>query len=127
MPQPEPQNPTAGAVMDQEHRIQMGLAQALVDSLEQGAGQAGEILDQLVNYSSAHFMSEELLMRLASYADYDDHVADHIRMMDELNGVLGLYQAGETAALADRIRAVQSFLAQHIETRDARFAGYGAA
>lgn len=124
MPQSAQQGQTPGAIMDQEHRVQTGLAQALVDALE-GSGnadQAGEILDQLVAYSSAHFMSEELLMRLASYDDYDDHVADHIRMMDELNGVLAGYRAGETAAAAAQVRALQAFLGQHIQTRDSRFA-----
>jgi hemerythrin len=44
---------------------------------EQDAAGVGEILDHLIAYSEAHFMSEELLMRLKSYDDYEDHVEDH--------------------------------------------------
>ncbi|TCJ18209.1 hypothetical protein EZJ19_02970 [Parasulfuritortus cantonensis] len=116
-----------GAVMEREHQIQIGLAQALVDHLEQGgdAKLAAEILDQLVAYSSAHFMSEELLMRLASYVDYDDHVADHMHMMDELDAILELHKAGQAALELAKVRAVQDFLLKHIQTRDARFAALG--
>lgn len=110
------------AAIDREHAIQTGLIDALCQAAEQGeTARAGEILAQLVAYSSAHFLSEELLMRLASYADYEDHVADHIRMMDELNGLLALRGPEASRDIPDKARAVREFLVRHIETRDARF------
>ncbi|MDD3529093.1 MAG: hemerythrin family protein [Gallionellaceae bacterium] len=129
MSHPEQQDQSAVAVMEREHQVQTGLIGALCAALEKGGdtGRADEILAQLVAYSSAHFMSEELLMRLAGYDGYDDHVADHIRMMDELNDVQALHEAGETRLELGKARAVQDFLLRHIETRDSRFASWQAA
>lgn len=111
-----------GAIMEREHQVQIGLVEALIGQLEGGGARADEILDQLIAYSSAHFMSEELLMRLASYPDYDDHVADHMHMMDELNAIRALHSAGQSVLEADKARAIQAFLVRHIQTRDSRFA-----
>lgn len=120
------QGQAASAVMEREHRIQTGLVEALCEAIERGdeAARVDEILDQLVAYSSAHFMSEELLMRLVSYDDYDDHVADHIHMMDELNAILAHHRAGQPALVLDKARAILAFIARHIETRDRRFADW---
>lgn len=115
---------TVTAVMDREHAVQTGLIEALCTAVEMGgeAARVDEILTQLVAYSSAHFMSEELLMRLASYDDYEDHVADHIHMMDELNQMQALHQAGQPVLVLDKARTALAFLARHIDSRDQRFA-----
>ena len=59
---------------DAEHHVQLSLAQTLCEAASTGvdAALAREILDQLVAYSDVHFLSEQLLMRLCSYPDYDD-------------------------------------------------------
>lgn len=125
MSQPAAQALTASATMDREHAIQTGLIEALRVAVAQGeTATADEILEQLVAYSSAHFMSEELLMRLVSYDDYDDHVSDHIRMMDELDQLLGHRRAGESDLVLDKALALEGFLLKHIDSRDARFAAW---
>lgn len=112
--------------MDREHQVQTGLLDALCSAVERGDDprKSREILDQLRAYSSAHFMSEELLMRLASYDDYEDHVADHIRMMDELDAILAHHEAAQPLLMLEKARAIDGFLRQHIATRDSRFAGW---
>ena len=47
-------------------------------------------------------MSEELLMRLKSYDDYEDHVEDHLQMLDTLRGIAASHAAGDTALVAGR-------------------------
>ena len=118
--------PAASEVMDREHQVQTGLVAALCGAVERGdeAAKVEEILDSLLAYSSAHFMSEELLMRLASYDDYEDHVADHIRAMDELDAVLAHHRTGQPMLMLEKARAIDGFLRQHIATRDARFAAW---
>jgi len=118
--------PAASEVMDREHQVQTGLVAALCSAVEGGedALKVQEILDQLLAYSAAHFMSEELLMRLASYDDYEDHVADHIRTMDELDAVLAHHRDGQPVLMLEKARAIDGFLRQHIATRDARFAAW---
>lgn len=115
---------TSRAGIDYEHQVQTSLVQTLCKAVEanQDASAIEEILVQLIRFSEAHFMSEELLMRLASYDDYDDHVADHIHMMDELSRIADEYRAGNTRGMLDKAQAALTFIEKHIDTRDRRFA-----
>lgn len=109
--------------IDAEHRIQIELVLALCTAVETGqpAESVEEILRQLVSFSESHFMSEELLMRLASYDDYDDHVADHDRMLDALQEIASRYRVGESGLVVGKATSALEFLLQHIHTRDQRF------
>ena len=88
------------------------------------AASVAEILDQLIAYSEAHFMSEELLMRLKSYDDYEDHVDDHIHMLDVLREIAVGHAAGNSVLVAGRAAEVLVFIGNHIDARDRRFADY---
>ncbi|MCX7168499.1 MAG: hypothetical protein NTV11_19820, partial [Rhodocyclales bacterium] len=72
----------------------------------------------------AHFMSEELLMRLKSYDDYEDHVDDHIHMLDVLREIATDHSGGNSALVSDKAAGVLKFITNHIDTRDRRFADY---
>jgi hemerythrin-like metal-binding protein len=109
--------------IDAEHLIQTGLVEALCSAVESGqpAEQIAAILHQLAVYSEAHFMSEEMLMRLASYDGYDEHIADHDRMLDALEDIEEHQQSGDSTLVAGQARAMLDFLLQHIHTRDQQF------
>ena len=106
--------------VDNEHRIQLGMLKALCDAVEAGepAEKVHEILSQLTAYSELHFMSEELLMRMYSYPDYDDHVLDHEAMTERLKQITQRYSEGkESMALQTAIEMLE-FLLGHINSRD---------
>lgn len=111
---------------DGEHQIQLEMLSALCRAVRANtpATEVGEILQQLVAYSEAHFMSEELLMRLNSYDDYEDHVSDHMRMMDELGEMASANASGDSACVADQADSALKFIGQHIATRDKRLADF---
>lgn len=117
-------NAAANAETDREHAVQLGLLQALCEAAKQqrDAASIAEILDQLIAYSEAHFVSEELLMRLKSYDDYEDHVDDHIHMMDTLRSIAAAHGAGHFARVAGKGEEALAFIRNHIDTRDRRFA-----
>jgi hemerythrin len=110
--------------MDGEHRVQIGLINAVCDAVESGtdAEQVGRILERLVDYSKAHFMSEELLMRLDSYEGFDEHVEDHGEMLAALAEMADNHQAGRNEMIPGQARTLLAFLVRHIETRDTRYA-----
>ena len=58
--------------MDLEHRLQMGLIHALEEALRAGQprDETTKILSQLYEYTNAHFLAENLLMRLYAYPEY---------------------------------------------------------
>lgn len=119
-------NAASNADTDREHEVQLGLLRALCAAAGENrdAAAIGEILDRLIVYSEAHFASEELLMRLKSYDDYEDHVEDHAQMMDTLRGIAASHAEGDPALIAGRATELLGFIGNHIATRDRRFADY---
>lgn len=119
-------NAASNADTDREHEVQLGLLRALCKAAgdNRDAAAIGEILDQLIAYSEAHFASEELLMRLKSYDDYEDHVEDHAQMMDTLRGIAASHAEGDPSLIAGRATELLDFIGNHIATRDRRFSAY---
>jgi hemerythrin len=106
--------------IDNEHRIQLGMLKALCNAVEEGepAAKIHEILNQLTAYSELHFMSEELLMRMYAYPDYDDHVLDHEAMTERLNQIMRRYAAGQDSIALQTANEMREFLLGHINSRD---------
>ena len=119
-------SPTLNPTLDGEHRVQAGLINALCDAVAAGksADEVGLILKQLVDYSEVHFVSEELLMRLDSYDEFQEHVEDHVRMMDALQEMMRSHALGRSDLLPQLARANLDFLLAHIDTRDRRYANW---
>ena len=94
--------------MEREHELQI----ALVDAFEKAAGlneriEAGKILEEMADLSEAHFLAEELVMRLHRYPAFEEHAAEHVRLVREMNELLRQNAAGTleiTLELADRLR-----------------------
>ena len=119
-------NIEANSATDREHQVQLGLLQALCSATldHRDAASVEEILEQLIAYSEAHFMSEELLMRLKSYDDYEDHVDEHIHMLEVLNQIASDHAAGNSSLVSGKAAEVLGFIGHHIATRDRRFADF---
>ena len=101
--------------IDREHQVQLRLIQSVEAGLAENLD-VSESIEALADYSRAHFLSEELLMRQYAYADYDDHILDHERMLDWLGEL-----AESKAELASRQHAVvelKALFLRHIAGRD---------
>ncbi len=112
--------------IDNEHRIQIGLLNALYDAVndKKPASEVNQILNQLTTYSELHFMSEELLMRMYAYPDYDDHVHDHEAMTEFLNDIMKTVTAGQDSLALKTASDMRQFLVSHISTRDEALSEY---
>ncbi len=117
------------ATMEAEHHVQFELIQALQDAVKhrrEGA-MVEAVLVRLIDYSEAHFLSEELLMRLASYDDYEAHAEQHRQLLESLRKAQEQFCATGQHALLDNIPAsTLDFMHRHIATNDARFADWHA-
>jgi hemerythrin len=119
-------NVHANDATDREHQVQLELLQKLCQAIDTGlnASTVNELLGELISYSEVHFMSEELLMRMKSYDDYEEHQEDHFRMLDALRDIAANNVAGRSALMAGKAHEVLGFINQHIATRDKRLADY---
>jgi hemerythrin len=94
--------------IEREHDLQI----ALVDAFERAAGsneriEAGKILEEMADLSETHFLAEELVMRLHQYPAFEEHAAEHVRLIREMNELLRQNAAGTleiTLELAERLR-----------------------
>mgnify|MGYP003422744486 FL=1 len=114
MEQPHP-SVSDSQTVDHEHQVQLHLMQALTAAIDQG-GDVEEMLAQLADYSRAHFLSEELLMRLYAYPEYDDHVLDHEKMTEWLDEIAA--NVGERAAMRHAAGELTAVFRRHIDSRD---------
>jgi len=105
--------------IEREHDLQI----ALVDAFEKAAGanervEAGRILVEMADLSEAHFLAEELVMRLHQYPAIEEHAAEHGKLIREMNDLVRQNAAGTleiTLELAERLRRT---LTNHLRGTD---------
>ena len=74
------------ASMDQEHAGQLSLLNDLKAAVRNGADDklVYALLDELVEHTNLHFLSEQLAMKLNAYQAYEAHFLEHERLMVEV-------------------------------------------
>jgi len=119
-------NAVSNAQTDHEHTVLLGLLQELCNPAPGNSDPAalGEILEGLIAYCEAHFTSEELLMRLKSYDEYEDHLDDHEHMLEVMQQIAADHAAGKSVLIPGKAQEILAFTRQHIDTRDKRLADY---
>ncbi len=114
---------TGVQTMDTEHRVQVSLINAfevLIRDKDKG-GFAEKTIAQLADFTSMHFLSEELLMRRRDYPQLEAHKAEHTRLLkriDELRKNLG---SGEGDAVLATVDELRRWLVEHIKSMDQAF------
>jgi hemerythrin-like metal-binding protein len=107
------------SAIDAEHRLQVSLVAALEDALKQGDGPlAGRILENMTDLAQAHFLSEELLMRLHQYGRFQEHVAEHAFLVEELRDLARRHGAGELGRGLEIAVRLRTSLVAHIQGPD---------
>ena len=110
-------------MIDAEHDLQM----QLLDSLSQAIQRGGElspmkyILEQFIEFSDMHFLSEQLVMRLHSYPGYEPHLEEHTRLMKKVREVRANLMKGENQPSLVLVRELKDWLITHIATEDVAF------
>lgn len=104
--------------VDAEHGIQLGLLEATQAAVAAHDPGATELMEQLYGYSQAHFMSEELLMRLAAKPNYQGHGEDHENLMQDLDSAQKWLAAGEMDKAAAQLQSHETRLLKHIRSWD---------
>ena len=84
--------------IDHEHRQIIDLINALYADLVQSHSEdrTRKFLGELYAKISGHFALEEKMMRDIHYDHYDEHKADHERLLDELRDIMDAVVEGET-------------------------------
>lgn len=111
--------------MDKEHAVEIQMVRALEAALEASNHESvGELFDQLQSFTAAHFMSEQLLMRLHAYPGYQAHQLEHDSLMDRLEDIRRGIEAGEYTDTSQAVGDLDEWLQTHIRTEDDALASY---
>jgi len=114
------------AGMDAEHSVELALMDALHDAVARdlGPNRVREILDQLLEHSNVHFMSEQLLMRLTAYPQYEAHALEHDELMARARALQNRVAGAGTATSLEAIVEMRRWLLEHMDHKDRALATY---
>lgn len=123
----EPKESTFGvATMEREHTGQLSLLNDLKAAIRNGAddGLVYALLNELVEHTNLHFLSEQLAMKLHAYEAYESHLLEHERLLREVENLKSGLATGTVTDKQSLIEALRGWLSIHIQTTDRALAEY---
>ena len=110
--------------IDQEHQELFVRANVLIKSAMEGDGnlkQSPVLLDELISSVARHFTNEEAILGRYHYADLEDHVLKHQRLVGRALELRSMAVAGELK-LGDLVTFIaQEVVAKHMLKEDTKF------
>lgn len=106
--------------LDSEHQMQMQLLEAFRRAVDAQLSRdvVDEILDRLVDYTNMHFSSEQLLMRLYQYPQFQEHQDTHDRTLEHLQDLRAAFLAGDRLLSLETADELAGQLRSHIHSAD---------
>ncbi len=114
------------ASMEREHAGQLNLLNDLKAAVRGGAPDTlvDTLLNELVEHTNLHFLSEQLAMKLHAYESYESHFLEHERLLVEVQNLKSSLATGTAMDKQGLIEALRSWLLVHIQTADKTLAEY---
>jgi hemerythrin len=114
------------ASMDREHSGQLILLNDLKTAVRSGADDSlvYALLNELIEHTNLHFLSEQLAMKLHAYEAYESHFLEHERLLSQVQNLKRDLVMGTPANKEGFIEALRSWLVIHIQTSDKTLAEY---
>ncbi len=126
MPEPHAWNEKldlAHEAMDHEHHVQIALVSAFIEAVEQRRPWlARRLAGQILQYTTVHFGSEELLMEASGFAEREAHTAEHAEFLVHIRQVETLLEGGDDPVALEAALDLRQSLAAHMNGADRRLA-----
>jgi len=109
--------------IDTEHDLQMQMLDSLSEALQKDGdfSPSRYILEQFIEFSDMHFLSEQLVMRLHSYPGYETHLEAHTRLMKKVRKIRESVFRGENAPSLELVEELRDWLLNHVASEDVAF------
>lgn len=74
-------------VIDEQHKQLFAISNDLLSAMEKGEGEAilSDIFTRLRKYTEYHFSEEEAFMQKIGYPDFQEHAAEHSKLLVRVN------------------------------------------
>lgn len=108
--------------VDHEHRELIELINELYAHLEQqdSGVKVEDFLGEIYAKISAHFALEEKIMREHNYDQYEDHKAEHERLLDEIRDIMDAYEDDAHFNESKLAACLNFWFTEHFKSKDAR-------
>jgi hemerythrin-like metal-binding protein len=95
----------------------------LTDGIKDGKGKyvLGSILDELLEYTSKHFLAEELEMMSHSYPEYEAHKKEHDALKSKVRDFYSKFYAGDVELEGSIMQFLNDWLRTHIARVDKQY------
>jgi hemerythrin len=109
--------------LDEQHQKLITLVQTLNNAMREGRGkqELNKIFADLVAYTASHFASEERLMKMHGYPDYQAHHEIHAKMTNKALSLQKEFQAGKAGISLDTMNFLEDWVTKHIMGTDKKY------
>lgn len=110
-------------VIDMQHKKLVGMVNELHQAMVEGHGKdrLGAILSNLINYTHAHFQSEEHFMESCQYPDYANHKKEHDQLTKTVLEFQSKFQKNEVGLTIEVMDFLKNWLGKHILGSDKKY------
>jgi hemerythrin len=108
------------AKIDEQHMEIVVFLNELYDSMKAGKGKdtLNAVLKSLMEYTRTHFTTEESLMKLYAYPDYEAHKQKHEKMTQHVLELKKQYDFGQISSPIQIANFLKDWLTKHIQGTD---------
>jgi hemerythrin len=112
--------------IDLQHQKLVELINNLHDGMKAGKGKEilGEILSELVNYTSFHFAFEEKLLEKYVYPETIAHKRQHSDLVGQVLAYKESYESGKTVLSIEIMNFLKDWLTTHITGTDKKYSTF---
>jgi hemerythrin len=111
--------------MDREHALELQIVRSIQGALASGErSEIPQLLERLEDFTNAHFLAEQLLMRLHSYPGFAAHQQEHDQLMEELRHLSRQLLAEDAADSMGQAEKLERWLITHIQSEDQALAEF---
>ncbi|SNB47071.1 bacteriohemerythrin [Geobacter sp. DSM 9736] len=112
--------------IDDQHKKLIEMINTLHDAMKVGKGSQvlGEVLKSLIDYTGSHFATEEKLMKLHNYPDYEHHKKEHNLLVMQVLDIQKNLQNGSAPLTQNIMSFLKEWLVKHIQGEDKKYGPY---
>jgi hemerythrin len=112
--------------IDKQHMKLIDLVNELHEGMKSGKGKEilGNILNELVKYTSFHFSHEEQLFDKYDYPDTAVHKRQHKELVEQVMEYKTSYESGKSVLSLDIMTFLKDWLIKHIAGSDKNYTAY---
>jgi len=106
--------------VDEQHKKIVGRLNDLYESMKAGKGKEtlGVVLKDLFEYTKTHFVTEESLLALYKFPDFEEHKKKHEKMKEHVLILNQKFVSGEISTPLQITNFLKEWLAKHILETD---------